>query len=928
MRRSFEATFGVMLGLGLLLIAGLLILFSVSSMKSISKEVASSSDRIVEDVSASLDDIVLRAAEDILVDRAKSQAHLVESRINGAMNVARTISQLMMGLKTKGASASGINRDRIIMLLKGIIASNSDFMGVYTCWERDRFDGNAYAYENLEGHDKSGRFIPYWFSDSLGNLSLHPQTHYESLQKDVNGVRLGEYYLAPRERSEECIIDPFVKKIHGEEQWCTSLVSPIIVDGEFYGVAGVDLTLDSIQSLAEMASKGLYDGSVQILFISNNGTVVADSKDRDHIGLKMGQCYPDSWDLESQYMYSTRPIIDNKNGIISVFFPLKIGRSTTPWMVNIILSEEVVTKEAHHIVAKMRKEMNDLISHSKKMTDQSIKNQLQIGGGVSIVVLILIIFLVLKEVKMMRNVTYKLELEVEERRQATDALRKSETNLAITLNSIGDAVIVTNIKGELTRMNPVAEKLTGWNLDQAKGKMLQEVFNIIDIKTGKTAPNPIDQVLKGELVGMNDDTLLISRDGTELRIADSCAPIRSDTGEISGVVFVFRDISEEYVLQEQLRHSQKMDAVGQLASGVAHDFNNMIGCIMGATELLGTRLHDDQEAWELYEMIIEAAERAAGLTSNLLSFASKQHAVFSTIDVHNTINDTVSLLKSSIDRRIKLKVNLAAEASLVIGDTLQLQSAFLNIGINASHAMPDGGSIEITTRTLEVDSLYCQGSSFDIEPGSYLEIEFRDTGCGISPESMPRIFEPFFTTKQQGNGTGLGLATVFGLVRQQKGAINVYSDVGVGTSFHILLPLAKTDTRVSPSPATQAVSGSGRILVIDDEEVIRKTTKTILEGLGYKVFLAQDGRQGLELFKKEYDSIDLVLLDMIMPEMNGRDCFAAMQKIVPDIKVVLSTGYTSEEYLEEMKAAGLCSIIRKPYSSITLSQVIHKILYD
>ncbi len=523
-----------------------------------------------------------------------------------------------------------------------------------------------------------------------------------------------------------------------------------------------------------------------------------------------------------------------------------------------------------------------------------------------------------------------LHHEIDERRQAEKRLQQNEENLRTTLNSIGDAVIATDTAGHIVRMNPVAEQLLGWSFKEVRGKPLKSFFHIINSKTRATLEDPVEHVLSsGSTVELESHTLLISRDGTEYRIADSGAPIRTDTGEAIGVVLVFRDITQEYALQAQLQQSQKMDAIGQLAGGVAHDFNNMLGGIMGAAEMLADYLVEEPQASKLHGLILSATDRAAGLTEKLLAFSRKKPADYVSIDIHKSITDTVALLKSTIDPRIALEVDLTAEESQVIGDSSQLENAILNMGINASHAMPDGGTLFIATRTLDLDPAYCNASTFDLAPGPHLEIEVRDTGCGIAPDVLPRIFEPFFTTKETGKGTGLGLSVVFGTVKQHHGSITAYSEPGKGTCFHILLPLAAKEKPQSVSDTRKMmIPGEGNILVVDDESVMRLTAQAILESLGYNVTLAENGREALERFKQSPDAFDLVILDMIMPEMNGRDCFAALRKINPGIRIVLSSGFSREEDLKQMREQGLCGYIRKPYRSVALSQIVHKAMHS
>lgn len=559
-------------------------------------------------------------------------------------------------------------------------------------------------------------------------------------------------------------------------------------------------------------------------------------------------------------------------------------------------------------------------------TNRSILLTVALAVGLLLVAILVLYFcfgLLFRQInqltKSLARANSELEQRVEER---TEELLQSKENLRITLDSIGDAVIATDTAGRVVRMNPMAEKLTGWSLGEAEGQPLPEVFQIINEESRQPLPNPVEKVLAcGDISLLEAGTLLIARNGKELKIADSGAPICDSSGGQIGVVLVFRDVTEEQAMQEQLRQSQKMEAVGLLAGGVAHDFNNMLGGIIGAAELLGTRLPDDPKMKKFLRMITDSAERAADLTSNLLSFARKQPISSTPIDAHVALRNTLSLLKNTLDRRVEIVADLAAAASVVVGDLSQLQNAFLNLAINASQAMPEGGTLSVVTRDIALDKTYCEMSRFDLDPGLYLEIEFQDSGCGIERGNLGKIFDPFFTTKASGKGTGLGLASVLGTVQQHKGAINVYTEVGKGTAFHILLPLVEKEA-LQLNATAELVPGKGCILVVDDEAVMRATAGAILENLGYEILSAEDGRSGLALFRQRWQEIDLVLMDMIMPELNGRDCFVEMQKIDPSVRVLLSSGFTRVDDLNDLRAAGLRGFIRKPYHSAALSRVV------
>lgn len=503
-----------------------------------------------------------------------------------------------------------------------------------------------------------------------------------------------------------------------------------------------------------------------------------------------------------------------------------------------------------------------------------------------------------------------------------NALKESEEKLQITLNSIGEAVISTDIEGRIEMMNPVAEGLTGSNAQDSIGLFFVNVIKLINQSTQHEITGLIETVIeRNNVIALSDGCVMIDKTGREHIVASSGSPIYDAQGRVVGVVLVFRDITEHAVMEDKIRQAEKMKSIGQLAGGIAHDFNNMLGGIIGACELLQINLPDNAKAEKYTSIILESALRATSLASKLLAFSRRQMVEEIPVDIHNIILEAVSLLENTIDKRIKIDIDLSAKSSIVVGDHAQLQNVFLNLGINSWHAMPDGGILTLQTKLANLTEAYCNASTFNLQPGEYIEIEVRDNGCGISPKDIQHIFEPFFTTKEQGKGTGLGLAAAYGTVQQHKGSITVYSEVGKGTCFHLLLPIAK-ETSPIIKDKNIPIRGEGLILLVDDESVMRETGKALLEELGYEVLLAENGSLAMETFKNSVKKVDLVILDMIMPEMNGRDCFHALKEIRDDIPVILASGFTRNEDLADLRKQGLSGFIQKPFRSTELSRIV------
>jgi len=517
--------------------------------------------------------------------------------------------------------------------------------------------------------------------------------------------------------------------------------------------------------------------------------------------------------------------------------------------------------------------------------------------------------------------------DITERKRAEEALRESEEGLSIILDSIGDAVIATNREGKITRMNPVAESLTGWSLEETKNRLLSDVFNTKDALSGEVIPSPIEKAISsGATIRRTNHIMLTSRDGVERRIADSGAPIKNPKGEIIGVVLVFSDVTEHYKMEEQLLQSEKMQAVGQLAGGIAHDFNNQLTGILGYSELLISGLKDEQLIKKV-TIINESAQRAADLTAQLLAFSHKGKALSVPVSVHKIIGEVADILEHSINKQITIRQVLTAEPDTTLGDYNQLQNAFLNIAINARDAMPNGGELIFETAVVELNENLFPGHSNEVLRGSYLTIGIVDNGGGMDAETQKHIFEPFYTTKDIGKGTGMGLASVYGTIQNHKGGIGVYSEVGHGTTFRIYLPLIKETLSLEQVESiSRPAVGTARILLVEDDEMIQGFATSVLEELGYRVITCSNGKEAVACYKNSWREIDLVILDMIMPVMGGRETFSLMKNINPEVVAILSSGYSVNVEVQAILDDGVKAFIRKPYGLIEFSDTVAGVL--
>ena len=533
-------------------------------------------------------------------------------------------------------------------------------------------------------------------------------------------------------------------------------------------------------------------------------------------------------------------------------------------------------------------------------------------------ILFILGYILLLTLSKLKSTNLKLEELVVEKSRL---LRSSDEELHIILNSIGDGVLAVDNSSHIIQINPSAKKILLLENIECVGHLAKDILPInLFNQDGTTLDFSINSI--------NDVTMLTGDiiDGDKKKLLDIVAsPILDESNKQLGVVFIFSDITEKDKLDRKMQHSQKMESIGVLAGGIAHDFNNMLAGIIGAADLLQDELKDDQK--KLMDIIVNSAEGAAKLTNKLLSFSRKGNVKTSVIDVHNSINSTISILSHTIDPKIKIKTHFKADFSFILGDNNQLQNVFLNLAINSSHAIDGDGHISFATENIFLSKNDCENyPEFNLKSGDFLQISISDDGCGIPDDVIKKIFEPFFTTKKLGKGTGLGLAACYGAVQEHGGAIVVSSVVGEGTTFSIYLPLSdKIDNKFNSSKPI-INRGVGSILVVDDEDMVRTTAKLMLQKIGYNVFVAVDGEDAITVYSDNKDKIDMVLLDIRMPIMNGRECFKELRKKDPKLKIVFASGFSRDTDDASIDNYDVNAFLRKPYTIEELSSICSEVL--
>lgn len=524
----------------------------------------------------------------------------------------------------------------------------------------------------------------------------------------------------------------------------------------------------------------------------------------------------------------------------------------------------------------------------------------------------------------------ELEQEVAERRRVEHELREAEAKYRTLVEQLpAITYIIAYRETPLTiYISPQIESLLGFSQTEwlADPDLWRQQLHVEDQGRVLAEVKRVDEA--GE--PLNIEYRMWSRSGRVLWFRNKTVPVRDETGRLRYVHGIMFDITEQKRLEEQFLQSQKMEAVGRLAGGVAHDFNNMLVVITGYSELLLQRDLPDQERLRQYVgEIHKAGDRAAGLTRQLLAFSRKQMLQLEVLDLNEVVINMEKMLRRLIGEDVELIAKLTEPLGQVKADPGQLEQVLMNLAVNARDAMPNGGTLLIETAPIELDELYTR-QYLEVTPGSYIMLAVSDTGIGMNKETLSHVFEPFFTTKEQGKGTGLGLATVYGIIKQSGGHIGVYSEPGVGTSFKVYLPQLKGRVESAKEPVqleTGPVAGSETILVVEDEAVVRQLVSEVLAEGGYSVLEAVNGSEAIQLCQNHAGPIHLLLTDMVMPGgLNGRDLAKRLQQMYPGLKVLYMSGYTDNAIASQGVLDTETYFLQKPFTALTLERKVREVL--
>ena len=510
----------------------------------------------------------------------------------------------------------------------------------------------------------------------------------------------------------------------------------------------------------------------------------------------------------------------------------------------------------------------------------------------------------------------ELKEEMMERKRAWEALTRAKEDWENTFDAITDMVMLLDNEHQILRINKAAAEALSTTQDKLIGKKCYQVIH----EQGRPLRGcPLVRTMKT----LRPQTTEITEPHLGGTFICSTSPMLDRQGKLKGYTHTLKDITKSKRLEAQFQQAQKMEAIGTLAGGIAHDFNNLLMGAQGNISLMLLDIDSSHPHYERLKSIEKQIQSGAKLTSLLLGYARKGKYDVTTLNLNQLVEETSDAFGRT-RKEITIYRELAEDLFAIEADYVQIEQVLLNLFINAVDAMPGGGKLVL--KTMNVDHNNMRGKLYDPKPGDYVLLMVTDTGMGMDKETLERIFDPFFTTKEMGRGTGLGLASVYGIIKGHGGYVDVDSKEGHGATFSIFLPASEKRVRKPVKSADRVIRGGGTVLLVDDEEVILEVSQDLLKAMGYRVLLAKDGKEALEIFKKNQDVIDIVVLDMVMPNMGGGEAYDSMREIKPDIKVLLSSGFSVDGEATEILERGCDGFIQKPFTMKELSAKIREIL--
>lgn len=515
--------------------------------------------------------------------------------------------------------------------------------------------------------------------------------------------------------------------------------------------------------------------------------------------------------------------------------------------------------------------------------------------------------------------------DITEQYQAREALQRAEAEYRSLFENAIEGIVRSTPAGQFVRANPAMARMLGYESTEALRSAIHDLERQVYADPEKR--REFRRIQERDGFVKDFECQWVRRDGRKIWVSITARAIRDSQEKTQYYEGFVEDVTTRKVLEAQLRQSQKMEAIGLLAGGIAHDFNNLLTVIIGCSDVLDGQPSVDASSKELVREIRKAGERAANLTHQLLAFSRKQILQPENLLLNRLVAETEKMLRRLIGENIRLGVHLDANLGYITADPVLLEQIILNLAVNARDAMPEGGDLRISTANCQVDEAAARDQP-GLAPGAFVVLEISDTGCGMDEATKARIFEPFFTTKEQGKGTGLGLATVYGSVKQSGGYIEVRSDAGQGSTFRIYLPRARGGGKAEPSSVHKELNARGAetVLLAEDEDAVRAFTALVLRSNGYQVLEARNGPDALRISQEYTGPIALLVTDVIMPQMSGRKLAELLTPARPDLRVIYLSGYTDDDLFQQGVSKTETAFVQKPFSAKTLTQMVREVL--